>query len=309
MSHSHDDEHAPDPVLREVSDGIFGYVQLDGSWGLNNAGFLVGSDGVVVIDTCFTERRSRAFLDALQTVTDRRLRTLVNTHHHGDHTHGNSLLPDATIIGHELCRDAMIASGHAAVGLFPGVDWGQIPITPPFVTFHDHLHVFVDDLAVDLQFQGPAHTTNDVSAWIPERRLLFSGDLVFNGGTPFVLMGSVSGSIAAVERLQALGAETIVPGHGEVCGPDALQDQLDYLRFVQSVASDAVASGTGALEAARATDLGRFAAWHDPERIVGNLHRAMAEENGVAPGADIDILTAIGEMITYNNGNPLRCLA
>lgn len=309
MSHSHDDEQAPDPILEEVSDGIFAYVQPDGSWGLNNTGFFVGADGVTVVDTCFTERRSRAFLDAIRSVTDLRLRTLVNTHHHGDHTHGNWLLPDATIIASDLCRQEVIDGGHAAKGLFPGVDWGEIPITPPFVTFTDRLNLFVDDLAVELQLQGPAHTTNDVVAWVPERKLLFSGDLVFNGGTPFVVMGSVAGSIAAVERLQALGAETIVPGHGAVCGPQLLQDQLDYLRFVQSLAEHAVASGTGALEIARQTDLGPFAEWHDTERIVGNLHRAIAERNGLPNGGAMDILGPIGEMLEYNGGRPLRCLA
>jgi len=309
MSHRHDDERAPDPVLREVSDGVFAYVQLDGSWGLNNSGFFVGGDGVLVVDTCFTERRSRAFLEAVRTVTDRRLRTLVNTHHHGDHTHGNWLLSEATIVGHRLCREAVIQSGHAAAGLFPGVEWGEIPITPPFVTFEDRLTIHVDDLAVELVFEGPAHTTNDVVAWVPERRLLFAGDLVFNGGTPFVVMGSVAGSIAAVERLKALGPESVVPGHGDVCGAAALDDQLAYLRFVQSVAREAVASGTPALDAARATDLGRFGEWHDPERLVGNLHRAMAEERGLAPGGDLDIVTAIQEMITFNGGRPLRCLA
>jgi len=309
MSHSHDDEHAPDPILREVSDGVFAYVQLDGSWGLNNTGFFVGADGVVVVDTCFTERRSRAFLETVRGVTDRPLRTLVNTHHHGDHTHGNWLLPEATIVGHDLCRTAVIDGGHAAKGLFPGVDWGEIPVTPPFLTFTEQLHLYVDDLEIELQFQGPAHTTNDVVAWVPSRRLLFAGDLVFNGGTPFVVMGSVGGSIEAVRRLQALGAETIVPGHGDVCGPDVLQDQLDYLLFVQALAKDAVASDTPALDAARSADLGRFAEWHDTERIVGNLHRAMAEERGLAHGADMDILGPIGEMIEFNGGRPLRCLA
>ena len=310
MSHSHvDDEHAPDPILREVSDGVFAYVQLDGSWGLNNTGFLVGGDGVVVIDTCFTERRSRAFLDAVRSVTDRPLRTLVNTHHHGDHTHGNWLLPEATIVGHQLCREAVIQSGHAAFGLFPGVEWGEVPVTPPFLTFDERLHLYVDDLAVELTFMGPAHTTNDVAAWVPERKLLFAGDLVFNGGTPFVVMGSVAGSIAAVERLQSLGAETIVPGHGDVCGPEALQEQLDYLRFVQDLAGQVVSSDASVLEVARAADLGRFGEWHDTERIVGNLHRAVAEARGLAPGGDMDILGPIGEMIEYNGGKPLRCLA
>jgi cyclase len=305
----HDDERAPDPVSQEVADGIWAYVQPDGSWGLNNTGFLTGSDGVVVIDTCFTERRSLAFLEAVRDVTDRPLRTLVNTHHHGDHTHGNWLLGDATIIGHTLCREAVLASGHAAMAVFPGVDWGEIPVTPPFVTFDDRLHVHVDDLEVELQFQGPAHTTNDVVAWIPDREVLFAGDLVFHGGTPFVVMGSVQGTIDAVERLQALGPRTIVPGHGDVCGPEVLQDQLDYLRFVQSLASDAVASDTTALDAARQADLGRFAAWHDIERLVGNLHRAMAEARGLEPGGDLDVVAAFGDMVTYNGGRPLRCLA
>src|SRR4029453_9372650 len=91
--HVHDAEALPPPTLEEVSDGIFAYVQLDGSWCLNNTGFLVGRDGVTAIDTCATEGRTRAFLAALSSVTPKPVRVLVNTHHHGDHTHGNWLLP------------------------------------------------------------------------------------------------------------------------------------------------------------------------------------------------------------------------
>ena len=87
--HVHDAEALPPPTLEEVSDGIFAYVQLDGSWCLNNTGFLVGRDGVTAIDTCATEGRTRAFLAALSSVTPKPVRVLVNTHHHGDHTHGN----------------------------------------------------------------------------------------------------------------------------------------------------------------------------------------------------------------------------
>ena len=71
------DATIPDPTVEEVSDGVFAYIQLDGSWGLNNAGFVVGNDGVTVVDTCFTERRARAFLDAIHRVTRLPLRTLL----------------------------------------------------------------------------------------------------------------------------------------------------------------------------------------------------------------------------------------
>ena len=255
-------------------------MQLDGSWGLNNSGFLVGRDGVTVIDTCFTERRTRALVDTIESVTPLPVRTLVNTHHHGDHTHGNYLMPAATIIGHERCREEMIDSGHIATSLFPGVDWGRLEVAPPFVCFDDHLDVYVDDRKVELQFVGPAHTTNDVVAWLPQQRVLFAGDLVFNGGTPFVVMGSVAGSLAALERIRRLGADVIVPGHGPVCGIDAIDDQVAYLRFVQEVARRGFDDGTPPLDLALATDLGRFAELHDPERLVGNLYRAYSELRG-----------------------------
>src|SRR5438445_6938555 len=106
MSRSHVEAStlAP-PYVEEVSPGVYAYVQPDGSWFLNNTGFLVGREGVVSIDTTSTERRTGAYLDAIRGVTDRPVRTLINTHHHGDHTHGNCLLPLATIIGHPLCRE------------------------------------------------------------------------------------------------------------------------------------------------------------------------------------------------------------
>jgi cyclase len=307
-AHVHDREHLPPPVVEEVAERVFAYLQPDGSWGLNNTGFVVGRDAVTAVDTCFTETRTRAFLTAVAGVTDRPVRTLLNTHHHGDHTHGNNQLPGATIVGHDECRRLMLEGGSVAA-LFPGVEWGDISVAPPFVTFTDRLNLYADDLLMEAVFVGPAHTTNDVILWLPEQRLLFSGDLVFNGGTPFVMMGTVAGSLTAIERLRSLGAETIVPGHGPVCGPELLDDQEQYLRFVQDVARDAFEAGVTPLEAAQGTDLGRFAAWHDRERLAGNLHRAYSELRGEPLGVELDLLPIVTDMIAFNDGKPLRCLA
>jgi glyoxylase-like metal-dependent hydrolase (beta-lactamase superfamily II) len=100
-----------DARLEEVSDGIYAYVQPDGSWWINNTGFFVGRRGVVSVDACSTERRTRAYLDAIASVTDQPVRTLINTHHHGDHTYGNYLCRRATIVAHEQCREQMRAFG------------------------------------------------------------------------------------------------------------------------------------------------------------------------------------------------------
>jgi cyclase len=310
-THDHHDAHLPPPETVEVADHVFAYVQHDGSWWINNTGFLAGRDGVVAIDTCATERRTRGFLDAVAAVTAGPVRTLVNTHHHGDHTNGNSLLPDATIIGHHRCREGVLASPIGAAGaVFGGIEWGDVELAPPFVTFEDRLDIHVDDLLAELHYiGGPAHTPGDVMAWIPSESVLFAGDLVFNGGTPFVLMGSVSGSIAAVERVRSFGARTIVPGHGGVCDDAALDVIAGYLAFVRDLAVSAKASGLTPLEAARETDLGPYADLLDAERIVGNLHRAYAELDGAEPGAPVDIAAAFGDMIAFNGGQPLRCFA
>jgi cyclase len=124
-------------------------------------------------------------------------------------------------------------------------------------------------------------------------------------------MGSVAGAIDVLENVvRPLGAKTIVPGHGAVFGDQEPVDAtLDYLRFVLDVAARSVDAGLSPLDAARETDLGRFAGWADAERIVGNLHRACAELHGAPRGAPIDLATALADMVAYNGGHPLTCYA
>lgn len=312
MSRSHhDDPDLAPPWLREVADGVFAYVQPDGTWWINNTGFIRGTRMVVSIDTCSTERRTRAYLDKVVEVAGEAPRVLINTHHHGDHTNGNCFLPFATIIGHEECRNEIVRTGIADYpGLFDPIEWGALTPAAPFVTFTERMSVHVDDLAIELlHLTDAAHTTNDVVAWIPEHRVLFSGDLIFNGGTPFVVMGSVAGSIEALHCIRQLQPDAIVPGHGSPTGVESVDICLRYLEWIQRSAEQAIEAGLSPLEAAREMNLGEFADLTDAERLVGNLHRAFAECRGAAPGAPIDLSSAFADMVTFNGGRPLRCVA
>lgn len=310
MSHVIDRAAAlPAPALHRLGHGFHAFVQLDGSWGLNNAGIHVGERGVTLIDTAFTAHRGRALRDAIGSLTGQPVHTIVNTHHHGDHTYGNFVFPAATVVGHDLCRDAVIQGGLETTGWFPGVDWGDIDLVPPTITFSQSLSLYCDDDRAVLRHLGPAHTTNDVIMWVPDRRLLFAGDLLFNGGTPFVVMGSVQGLIDALTQISDLAPATIVPGHGAVCDAGVIDGQLSYLRFVQELAKSGYDAGEQPLQLARRTDLGEFAAWTDPERLVGNLHRAYSELRGEARGTALDYDLIVADMVRYNHGEPLRCLA
>jgi len=211
-----------EPQLREVCENVYAYLQPDGSWFLNNTGFLVSRDGVISIDATSTERRTRAYLDTINTVTRQPVRTLVNTHHHGDHTHGNYLMSGATIVGHERCREAIQGSLiPPSPGIWSEVDWGHLELAPPFLTYTDGVALWSGDLRCEVRYVGtPAHTTNDSIVHIPERDVVFAGDLLFNGGTPFALVGSVSGWIEVLETvLRPLGARTLVPATARSAAP------------------------------------------------------------------------------------------
>jgi cyclase len=301
------------PVVAQVSPGIYAYIQPDGTWWINNTGFLVGPQGVISIDTCSTRRRTEAFAAAIGAVTGAPVRAVVNTHHHGDHTFGNCLFPNAAIIAHERTRAEAIAFGPPGpMPFWDGPDWGELTLDAPFVTFTDQVTLHSGDLKAQVRHVGSAaHTTNDSIVWIPERSVLFCGDLVFNGGTPFLLMGSVAGAIDVLENvIKPLGARTVVPGHGPVFeGTGPIDATLDYLRFVTQTAARCHRDGLNPLDAARQTELGRFAGWPDAERLVGNLHRAYAELDGAPPGAAIDTAAAFSQMVAYNGGAPLTCRA
>ncbi|HWG11653.1 MAG TPA: MBL fold metallo-hydrolase [Streptosporangiaceae bacterium] len=231
----HDHPELGAPELIEVGDGVFAFIQPDGSWYINNTGFVAGRSSVISIDACSTERRTRAYLDRIGSVTPAPVTMLVNTHHHGDHTYGNSLFAGATIVGHENCRAALIATGMPGnTGIWQPVDWGDVTLAPPTLTFADRVRLWSYDQPLEVSYVGQAaHTTGDSLVWLPEQEVLFCGDLLFNGGTPFLLMGSVSGAVDVLTNVVApIPAQTIVPGHGAPCGRQLIGTVVGYLEFV-----------------------------------------------------------------------------
>lgn len=299
-------------ALREIGDRTYAWVQPDGSWWLNNAGVVVGDDAVLVVDTCATAARTRRFLDAAEEVAGGRpIRYAVNTHQHGDHTYGNSLLPAATVvIGHELMREGLRADpviDGCPPFWAPVPDWGPVTRRLPDLAVADRLTVHVGGRRVELRHPGgPAHTTGDLIAWLPGERVLFAGDLVFAGLTPLVFMGSLTGALAALDWIAGFEPEVVVPGHGPVLrGRAEIERVLDehrrYYRWVLEVGRAGLAAGLDPLRSAREAGLGEFAAWADAERIVLNLHRVHADEGGRnfdLAGALTDATTWLGRPMT-----------
>jgi cyclase len=308
-SSRHEHPELGPPELIEVADRVFAYIQPDGTWYINNTGFVVGDESVISVDACSTERRTRAYRDRIASVTPAPVTVLINTHHHGDHTYGNFVFSPATIVAQENCRAELLAYGFPGnTGVWEPVDWGQVKVAPPNLTFTDRVRLWSDDRPVDVSYVGQAaHTSNDSLVWLPEQEVLFCGDLLFNGGTPFLLMGSVRGAIEVLTAVVApIPARVIVPGHGAPCDHGLIGAVVGYLEFVLATAEKGIGAGLSPLELARQTDLGEYGGWLDRERIVGNLHRAYADL-GARDG--VDLLAALKDMVTFNGGRPLSCYA
>ena len=318
-----DHHHAPDPTvaaghLVEVAEDTFAWIQPDGTWWLNNAGAVAWPDGALVVDTCATEARTRRFLDAVDAATGGTpVRYAVNTHEHGDHTYGNSLLPEeAVLIGHEAMRDRLLRDrliDRGAVHWSPVPDWGRVTRRVPDVTVASSLRVHGGGRPIEIVHPGgPAHTTGDLAVWLPGDRVLFAGDLLFVGLTPLVFGGSLEGALQSLDWVAGFGPDVVVPGHGPVTVaadlPAVLAGHERYYRFVLGLADDGRSEGFGPLALARGAELGPFADWPDAERLVLNLHRAYADADGVP----LDLGAALDDAMALNGG-PLTthvcCLA
>lgn len=300
---------AAPPVLRELAEGVHVYEQLPGGWCVNNAGLIAAGGQAVLIDTAATRARARRLREAVERVVPGGPDAVVNTHFHGDHVFGNDqFAPRATVIAHELTRSDMSEAGLALCGIWPDVDWGEPELTLPDTTFTDRLTLRLGEVSVELSEVGPAHTASDVVAWVPRRGVLFTGDVAWSGVTPYFLMGSVEGSLRALAELRALGPRIVVPGHGPAGGPEVIDATEAYLRWLRRLAEDGRREGRTVLETARHADPGPFAALVDAERLVGNLHRAYAELEGLAPGERLDVAASLREMAEFNGGLP-HCAA
>jgi cyclase len=302
------------PYLDEVTAGVYAYIQPVGGWMVNNCGVVVdGSGTAVLIDTTSTEQRNRAVLAEVAKVAQGAPRAVVNTHHHPDHTYGNGFLPPETVvIGHDRCREEVLAAGLEATRVITAPDYGNLTLRPPELTFADRMTLHLQEFPVELRSAGRAHTSNDVLVWLPEQRVLYAGDLAFAGGQPFLLEGSVAGFRRAIRLMRDLEPEVLVPGHGPVCRGEEVPRLLDamdaYVGYVAEVAAESHAAGLTPLEAAQKHRDNPYRGWAETERFVGNLHRAYSELDGKPIDTRITVPSVWPDMVAFHGG-PIACHA
>jgi glyoxylase-like metal-dependent hydrolase (beta-lactamase superfamily II) len=289
--------------LHELSNGCHAYLQPDGGWGWSNAGLIVGDGASLLVDTLFDLKITQKMLDMMAHATEKApISTVVNTHANGDHCYGNQLLAGKEIIAsaataHEMSEvpPAMLAALNSAPGdvgdlfrhFFGEFDFEGIEPTLPTKTFTGKHSVTVGGRVVELVEVGPAHTAGDTLVFVPDARTVYTGDILFIGGTPIVWAGPLDKWIAACDLICSSDVEHIVPGHGPLTDKAGVTAIRDYLAFVQDEATERFNGGMDAWDAARDIALNGFAEWGEFGRLAVNVDTVYRSLSGTHKSPDV----------------------
>ena len=304
--------------LHDLGTGCFAWLQPDGSWGWSNAGLVVDGEATLLVDTLFDLKLTAEMLAAMRGAVPSaaRIDTLVNTHANGDHTFGNELVAGAVIVASEACAKEMgevppdvlaqLVANADALGpvaaafvrrAFGPFQFAGITLTPPTETFSGESIRQVGAKDVRLIEVGPAHTRGDVLVYVPADRTVFTGDIVFAHAHPIIWAGPVSNWVRACDAILGMEVETVVPGHGPLCGLEVVNELRGYLVYLEEQARRSFAAGLSREEAARAIALDDYASWGDAERIAVNMSALYRELGDPAPPpSPLELFTLMAQL-------------
>ena len=280
-------------TFSQLAPGAYAYT----AEGDPNTGIIVGDDGVMVIDAQATPAMAEDVIARVRTVTDKPIKYVVLTHYHAVRVLGASAYGAEQVIASRDTYDTIVERGQqdyeSELGRFPRLFRGaaSIPgLTWPTLVFEGAMTLFMGRTRVDLLQLGRGHTKGDTVVWLPEQKVLYAGDLVEFGATPYTGDAYLEDWPQTLYRLAALGPHRLVPGRGEalmtpeLCGK-ALQETRDFVTALYQNVKQARARGASLKDAfaeTRAALEPRFGGWVIFEHCLPfDVSRAYDEAGGL----------------------------
>jgi len=223
----------PDYQLQKVGNGIWAAIVSDEGLAGGNAGFVIGDEGVAVIDTFQDPRPAQALLADIRKLTRLPIRFVINTHYHLDHVNGNDVFAaaGATIVAHRNVRAWMRTENMKMLDppVTPEKKARVASLTLPTMVHDSHVDLYLGSRRINVGYY-PGHTGGDSVVWVPDAKVVFCGDMLWKEHVPNLIDASTG---AWVESLDAMrrdyGQSTWIPGHGGVATREDLQTFRAYL--------------------------------------------------------------------------------
>ncbi|HLK32465.1 MAG TPA: MBL fold metallo-hydrolase [Terriglobales bacterium] len=258
---------APDFKLERVGEGVWAAIGTDGGKAGANAGFVVGEDGVAVIDTFADPEAAKELLAEIRKLTPLPIRFVVNTHYHLDHVNGNDVFAaaGATILAQRNVRDWERTENLKWWGdkIKPEVKARVESLKLPDVVYDQGVDLYLDSRKLEVR-SYPGHTGGDSIVYVHDAGVLFCGDLFWNHHIPNLTDATTGVWTKTLNALVGSGAGKFVPGHGEPgtsLDVRALQQYLEDLRAAVGLARAAGKSGDALVEAVLPELQTKYGSW------------------------------------------------
>jgi cyclase len=236
-------------VLKQLGPGVYAAIDGPDHKAGSNAGFVIGDDAVLVVDAFFTEDAARALVAEIHRLTPKPIRYVVNTHYHADHTGGDQALRDAgaIIIAHKNVRGWVRSNNINLFGdrITPELKARIQALPLPDVVTDEDLTVWLGSRKVVVR-TVLGHTGGDLTMFVPDAKVLFTGDMLWRRIAPNLIDGSVKEWLATDANFAAMPDAahiTYVPGHGDVAGLKDVEEFRAYLLDLRRLVGEGRAAG------------------------------------------------------------------
>lgn len=262
---------AADPAdftVKKLGAGVYAAISPDRSKAGSNAGFIVGANGVVVVDSFLGADPAKELLAEIRKITNLPIRYVVNTHYHLDHTGGNAVFAEAgaTVLAHRNVRSWLRTENLKFFGPTPKPEAkAQVEsLVLPDMVYSDAVDLYLGGRLVQVRYML-GHTGGDSVVIVPDANVVFGGDLIWQKHLPNLIDASTQPWLQTLDKLlQEHPSATFVSGHGDVATPADVRDFRDYLNTLRTDVAKAQTdgkSGQGLVDAVTAELKEKYGQW------------------------------------------------
>lgn len=259
------------------------YVFMSSQYVQVTAGVVVTSAGAILIDTLLYPDETLYIRRYIEERLKTRVKYVINTHHHADHTTGTCFFPGVPVIAHTLCRDLLDTRGRDSLDRLRGSssEMAAVELVLPNMVFDDRLTLRLGDKTLHL-WHTPGHSLDSIVCLVEEEQVLFAADTVMP--LPYFVDGSYTAFLESLRGLRGGGFDTIVQGHGEVVlrgeVEAKLKSDIQYLEKLHQAVTKALANPPDRIE--RALEAIKIESCGKSHVLLNGAVRQLHQQNVVA---------------------------